>query len=646
MSKINFKYLIIEGFRSIVKPFLFDLNKPGLNLLKGINGAGKTSTFEALIWAIYGVNLKEVNQDQVITWPENRTSQWQGTRVSVTFDIGSYCYEIIRHLNYKGLTQEVKGEDYLMLLKDGKMLGDYRNKKEMQEAINQLLGLDARTFTNSILFGQRMAKLIQQDNKDKRELFETLFETEWVANCKLKADADIKTWESDLLKLGWDITKFSTEIEHLTDKLSTAKETLASFEETRANRILTKQGELDEYTVKLGELEAELVLYQEQLAAVKYDAVAHDTLNNQFETLEKQFNEANLVQVAHAGKLNSANNLLLSKKSEYQRVSAEHLQLTEKHIESNCPYCEQELKAGNKLEINHNKDIAAAWEKVGVATLAVKEAEKALKALQKVKAPATPESITKAKEAIEEQLVAMDELLTKHEDTLLNIKDINAEIIQAKKDILRVNNEIGAIKAEKAPDVNTKSIETRIGVEKLNLETLQQEKPVIEKKLEIAKWWSSKALGAGGVKAYVFTSMLSTLNQCVKKYGDRLGASLEFSIDLTKASKPFTTRCTLGDRIDKDYNSFSGGEKDRLDIVLMFAMYDLISISTEINLLIMDEPFSGLDEEGEGIVFELIREKAETGKSVFVITHSATLDSLYANKIEFNKVNGDTTKSN
>ena len=131
--KIQFDYINIEGFRSIVNFLTFNLNKPGLNLIKGVNGAGKTSIFEALIWVLYGTNLKESNNDKLPSWPENRTSQWLGTRVSLTFHKDSSTFCVIRHIAYKGLTEGVKGEDYLMLLKDGKMIGDFRNKSEMQQ---------------------------------------------------------------------------------------------------------------------------------------------------------------------------------------------------------------------------------------------------------------------------------------------------------------------------------------------------------------------------------------------------------------------------------------------------------------------------------------------------------------------------------
>lgn len=647
MHNINFISVEVEGFRTIVKPLKFDLMRPGLNMIKGTNGAGKTSVFEALIWCLYGVNLKEVNQAQLVTWPENRGSMWQGTRVEVTFTIGPIYYKISRHLGYKGLTHDVKGEDYLMLAKGDGMrqlseVNDYRNKDLTQQAINQLLGLDVKTFSNSILFGQRVAKLIQQDNKDKRELFEILFDTFWVSDAKTKCDADIAQLIVDQVKLQAVIYTCNTTIETKKLHLVTTKDLLNSFEEGRTTRLNAAKLDLAEYNKTLAVLVAEITSYEEAQKLLAYDAEAHTKLEEQFNALEKQFNEANLAQTKHVNLLSTASNLVITKKSEVTRLQLEVDKLMAKHIEENCPYCEQELKPGNKLEINHNADIIAATDKVKAADIALKEAEKALKALQKVKAPATPESITKEKEAIEGQLTAMDALLLDYNTQAENIKDATVDKVQAEKDILRITNTIETIKAEKPPVVDIKAIEDAIANEQKKLETAQQDKLKIEQKLVIAEWWSKKAFGAGGLKAYVFSAMLTTLNKIVKKYGDRLGASLEFSIDLTKASKPFTTRCSLGDKIDKDYKDFSGGEKDRLDIVLMFSMFDLISMGTDINLLIMDEPFSGLDEEGESLVFDLVREKAETGKSVFVISHSPTLNSLYANKIEFAKINGNT----
>src|SRR5665647_1513752 len=98
--KINFNWVELEGFRSFVLPLHFDLQRSGLNLIKGINGAGKTSIFEGLYWALYGENLKESNNDKLPTKPRHRTSQWKGTRVTVCFTTPDDTYYVTRHIEY------------------------------------------------------------------------------------------------------------------------------------------------------------------------------------------------------------------------------------------------------------------------------------------------------------------------------------------------------------------------------------------------------------------------------------------------------------------------------------------------------------------------------------------------------------------
>jgi len=63
-------------------------------------------------------------------------------------------------------------------------------------------------------------------------------------------------------------------------------------------------------------------------------------------------------------------------------------------------------------------------------------------------------------------------------------------------------------------------------------------------------------------------------------------------------------------------------------------MHDLISYNSNINVLIMDEVFEGLDESGEAAVFDLIRMKADEGKAIYIITHSPHIDSLYSTTVE------------
>lgn len=54
---IQFGNIIIEGFCSI--PYLeLNLGSRGITIIKGATGEGKTTILSALVWAVYGKNIK------------------------------------------------------------------------------------------------------------------------------------------------------------------------------------------------------------------------------------------------------------------------------------------------------------------------------------------------------------------------------------------------------------------------------------------------------------------------------------------------------------------------------------------------------------------------------------------------------------
>lgn len=137
----------------------------------------------------------------------------------------------------------------------------------------------------------------------------------------------------------------------------------------------------------------------------------------------------------------------------------------------------------------------------------------------------------------------------------------------------------------------------------------------------------------------MFSSMLVTLNQLIKKYANRLDLSITFYIDDTKASKPFITDIT-NNNITTSYDSLSGGEKQKVDICLAFALHDFICAKSDINILILDEVLEGIDEfGGTEAIYDLIRYKIKRNQAIFVITHSSNIDMMGAREITIEKVN-------
>lgn len=181
---LTFNYIDIEGFGAIVQPFHYPLNEPGITIYRAANGTGKTTIFSGLVWALFGINLKGTVQAKVVSYKSKRGSGFMGTRVMVGINVNGSDYVIARHIRFKGETLGYEGGDSLMVFQNGTLLIDDTGKDKGQVLINELLGMDERLFLNTVLFGQRMKKLISSSSDDKAKVFETMFDLDWLPKAK------------------------------------------------------------------------------------------------------------------------------------------------------------------------------------------------------------------------------------------------------------------------------------------------------------------------------------------------------------------------------------------------------------------------------------------------------------------------------
>ncbi len=208
-------------------------------------------------------------------------------------------------------------------------------------------------------------------------------------------------------------------------------------------------------------------------------------------------------------------------------------------------------------------------------------------------------------------------------------------------------------KITKAPENNIEEIKQEIIEQKKDFDILIEQNKKLVSKLAIVKWWSRTGFGSGGVKAFIFKSGLIRLNKYIKKYASRLGYRVVFSIDMESTYKDFITTVYYTRKMsdgsiqefEKDYLEFSGGEKQRIALAISFAMEDFVADDVDCNIVIKDEAFEGLDEEGREAAFDLLRLATDKGKAVFVITHSEVIDAKYAKSVYVEKdINGSYIK--
>lgn len=177
---IQFGNIIIEGFCSI--PYLeLNLGSKGITVIRGATGEGKTTILSALVWGAYGKNLK--GKSDVNTWGKYRPKNYNGTKVEIYFGKDGKTHKITRCLKYKGEVNGAKGKDRLIYEIDAVEVSE-KNKGEIQALINADLGMSYSLFMNSILFGQGMKRLIQESSSDKKDLFEEIFELEYISKAR------------------------------------------------------------------------------------------------------------------------------------------------------------------------------------------------------------------------------------------------------------------------------------------------------------------------------------------------------------------------------------------------------------------------------------------------------------------------------
>ena len=138
-----------------------------------------------------------------------------------------------------------------------------------------------------------------------------------------------------------------------------------------------------------------------------------------------------------------------------------------------------------------------------------------------------------------------------------------------------------------------------------------------------------------GIKTKIIKQYLPVMNQLVNQYLQVLDFYVHFDLD-----EEFRETIRSRHRDAFSYDSFSEGEKQRIDLSLLFTWRQIAKMKNSVstNLLILDETFdSSLDGEGVENLLKILETLGED-TNIFVISHKGEiLDNKFAAKIEFTK---------
>jgi len=624
---LHYKSIMIEGFQSFGKSTTINIDRKGINFIRGSNGSGKSTIFNALLWAEYGGNMKK----SIATWDELRTENWRGTRVVIDRTDGHKDYRIVRHLDYTGTTFGMKGCSKLMIFEkdiskkkfdDTDLVGDALHKRDMQELIISQIGVDKDTFMKSVLFGQRMKSLVEASNAEKRVLFEELFYLDFVDGSRDRAKEEQSKLENQENKLQSDIDTSHTSVGNLTVEYDKSKKILRDFEDNQRDRVESAKYAYEEVGLDLAVLPKKIKSLKDKLNS--YDELQLSDAESKLENCELT-----------VGKLKTqsrdANTRVEEIQRELDKSDCNNVKYNSdlKEVDENCPYCKQDLPKSDVDKVK--KEIKSKIKKEHDAIKLLKDGlTKADK--YKIQAAESYKASVQDKDTLAAKVKEIKNGLTDYYEYKSDLKSLETEKNSLDKKLSEAKKRLEKEKNEPKPSIDLDYYINKIEYCSGQSKKCKEEIEGVSYKLEMVDWWVKVGFGSGGLKSFVFKAMLGQLNASMVKYSEKIGFSVEFSVDMDKKSKPFTTKVYKNGSV-KDYEDLSGGQKQRVDICVAFAMHDLISIKTDINILVMDEFFEGMDREGIESAFEILRDKSE-GKSLYVITHSDITDSINCKTID------------
>jgi DNA repair exonuclease SbcCD ATPase subunit len=213
--------------------------------------------------------------------------------------------------------------------------------------------------------------------------------------------------------------------------------------------------------------------------------------------------------------------------------------------------------------------------------------------------------------------------------TKINSNNDAASLLQ--KEVDKIQKEIAALNSQSG-DVKTA---------KKELEKLRKDKDKsTERKLEFVEERTyneviGEMLKDTGIKTKVIKQYLPVMNRLINNYLQVLDFFVAFHLD-----ENFTETIRSRHRDTFNYASFSEGEKQRIDLALLFTWRQIAKMknSASSNLLILDETFdSSLDVDGIDNLTKILN-TLEEGTNVFIISHKGDiLENKFRSKIEFYK---------
>jgi|TARA_B100000035_G_scaffold307403_1_gene310619 DNA repair exonuclease SbcCD ATPase subunit len=227
----------------------------------------------------------------------------------------------------------------------------------------------------------------------------------------------------------------------------------------------------------------------------------------------------------------------------------------------------------------------------------------------------------------------MEDISRKAVETRSRISASEREIVRLEMENLQINKELIELQTN-TPNITSEK-ESLVKFQK-ELEVTQKDCGKISQSLDEFKVVSS-LLKDSGIKSQIIKKYVPIFNNLINKYLHSMDFFVNFTLD-----EEFKEVIKSRFRDEFSYSSFSEGEKQKIDLALLFTWREVARMKNSVatNLLILDEVFdSSLDTEGTNELLKILRSLGNT-TNVFVISHKGEiLVDKFLRTVKFEKIN-------
>lgn len=614
--RIKFRSVHIHNFLSISDEVV-KLNDMGCTIVTGINtrkvdnaesnGSGKSTIFNAICYALTGETAQGLS-DNI----ENIYADPDDCWVELTFDVDDTEF----------IVKRIKTPRTDMKIYINGVNASGKGIKESTRILNNYLpDLTSRLLGSIIILGQGLPyKFTSNNPSSRKEMLEKLTKSDYmIQSIREKLDHRMAELKTILRSYEDSMVANSTQLGMLNRQINQCELELSDLNNTEIDDVSTIDNKILELSNMISEISKtkELILNDQSQINSKINSLTKDYYANVNKTNDS-FTKSNMSLVELVANANAS---IKSIKNEIKKAES---------ISDTCPTCGQKIPDEMKIDISPLK-------------LKLEEESNALKQLNIQEYETKHIKETKLLDLKTEY----DKNQYEYQAKLRELSDSwNQKDLEYKAQTTNLNSlkEL-KLKLEHINDNRTKVLET-IAKTKLEVNVLEEEKLKLDSEIittneHISLIQAMITLTKREFRGVLLENIIKYINVKCKEYSKQVFDTELLAFELNENY--------IDIKYDnKYYEALSGGEKQKVDIIIQLAIRDLLSTQLNIrsSLICFDEIFDNLDSKGCQNIIELIL-KLKDIDSIFIISHHASeLQISHDNHIQIVKSEEGISKIN